>query len=317
MGSDKGRAIASAKQLNSILMVQDDLVSAVLGAATFESHIDWMKENILPEREYSKSTLDLYYLRFKQLVEAFGSTAIEEVNLHMISSLLEKQTPRVSNQLRQVAVDVFKVAMSRGLCQDNPAELTLKRVEKKARKRLTKEQFDLIYAEAPTWLKNAMDIALITLQRREDITLMRFENIKDGHLYVVQQKTKKHDSGYLKIKVGDKLGQVLRRCRDNVASPFIIHRRPEKIVKRETMDHWTQIKPEMVSRQFKKITDKVLSDMPSAERPTFHEIRALGIKQYKDKGLDPQQLAGHASEIMTKNYDSGHEEIRWIEVEAI
>jgi len=51
-------------------------------------------------------------------------------------------------------------------------------------------------------------------------------------------------------------------------------------------------------------------------RPTFHEIRALGIKQYKDSGIDPQELAGHSSKKMTNNYDSGHDEIRWVETKT-
>ncbi len=48
--------------------------------------------------------------------------------------------------------------------------------------------------------------------------------------------------------------------------------------------------------------------------PTFHEIRALGIKNYQDQGIDSQHLAGHASAQMTTNYDSRHEDIRWVEV---
>jgi hypothetical protein len=51
----------------------------------------------------------------------------------------------------------------------------------------------------------------------------------------------------------------------------------------------------------------------SGTAPSFHEIRGLGIKLYKDQGIDPQQLAGHASAQQTKNYDSGHDEIRWVE----
>jgi hypothetical protein len=31
----------------------------------------------------------------------------------------------------------------------------------------------------------------------------------------------------------------------------------------------------------------------SQERPTFHEIRSLGIKLYEDAGVDAQALAGH------------------------
>jgi hypothetical protein len=41
--------------------------------------------------------------------------------------------------------------------------------------------------------------------------------------------------------------------------------------------------------------------------PTFYEIIALGIKEM---GNNPQQLADHASVEMTKNYDSGHDDIR-------
>jgi hypothetical protein len=74
----------------------------------------------------------------------------------------------------------------------------------------------------------------------------------------------------------------------------------------------------MVYRQFKKVRDEldIFKSIPVEQRPTFHEIRALGIKLYKDAGENPQGLAGHASEVMTKNYDSGHDEIRWVKVEA-
>jgi len=44
--------------------------------------------------------------------------------------------------------------------------------------------------------------------------------------------------------------------------------------------------------------------------PTFHEIIALGIKGIREMGNNPQQLADHASAEMTKNYDSGHDDIR-------
>ena len=60
----------------------------------------------------------------------------------------------------------------------------------------------------------------------------------------------------------------------------------------------------------------VFQKIPPDQLPTFHEIRALGIKLYKDSGDNPQALAGHASEEMTKNYASGHDEIRWTEVKA-
>jgi len=318
LGSDEAKARVAAKRLNAILLPENDLVSGVLGNETLSQHIQWMRENILPEREYSQSTIEMYEIRFRQLErEIGGGRALDEVTVHMLSKVMEKLTPRTANQFRQVSVDVFRVAMSRGLCSDNPAEATLKRREKKSRKRLTYEQYLQIrnHGDMPQWMRNAMDVGLYSLQRRGDITQMKFSDIKDGSLYVIQEKTQKHDTAYLKINIGPELAQILRRCRDDINSPFIIHRRPEKIIKRKGM-HWTQIKPEMISRHFQKVAALVMPDTPADERPTFHEVRALGIKKYKDQKLEAKKLAGHSSDKMTNNYDSGHEEIRWVEVDA-
>lgn len=311
MGTNKAEAIEAAKQLNSILIKPSDLVSSILGSETLDRHIDWFKAEIIPTREYSAKTLEMYETKFRQLKEGLGNVNLEHIDVRDVSRVMESLTPRSAQQLRQVAVDLFSTAQGRGLIESNPAELTNKPVAKKQRKRLTKEQFDLVHEKAPLWLQNAMDLALITLQRREDITLMKFEDVREGYLYIVQGKTKKHDTGYLKIKVGTELDKLIKRCRDNVASPYLVHREPEKRVRREGM-HWTQIKPEMITRGFKLVSDKL-----GIKSTSFHEIRALGIKRYKDKGLEAQRLAGHSSEKMTKNYDSGHSDIRWIEAETL
>ena len=51
------------------------------------------------------------------------------------------------------------------------------------------------------------------------------------------------------------------------------------------------------------------------ERPTFHEMRSLGIKLYEDVGVDAQKLAGHTNRKMTDHYKKGHEN-EWTNVEA-
>lgn len=319
MGASRAAAIAAAKELNAMLMPDNDLVGKVLGRATVRQHAKWWLENIAPEREYKKSTLEMYQVQMRKLNAAMGDTAVEDVDVQDLAKLLEDHSARTANQIRQVAVDLFRVAVSRGLRSDNPAEATLKRKEKKARKRLTQDQYDAIHARCPAWAQNAMDLALITLQRRGDVARMKFENVRDGKLYVVQEKTEKYDTGYLAIAVGPKLDKVIKRCRDNLASPYLVHRRPERKIKdRAGMDHWTQVKPQMITRAFAEARDEsgLFDGVPENERPTFHEIRALGIKNLKDKGVDPQKLAGHATAKMTSNYDSGHDEIRWTEVAA-
>ena len=83
------------------------------------------------------------------------------------------------------------------------------------------EGLKAIRDKSPRWLKNAIDLALITAQRRGDILDMKFEDVRDGYLYVVQNKTEKaSDAGWLKIKVTDQLSEVITRCRDDILSPY-------------------------------------------------------------------------------------------------
>lgn len=311
MGRDKVKAIEAAKQLNAILMPSSNLVSEVLGVETLGNHITWFKREIVPSRDYSDKTLEMYATKFKQLKEGLGeSTPLEQISVKEIADLMSTLTPRSAQQLRQVAADLFNTAAGRGLIDSNPAELTNKPVAKKQRKRLTMEQFELIREASPLWLQNAMNLGLITLQRREDLSLMKFDDVRDGALFVIQHKTQKHDTGYLKIELGKELEALIKRCRDDIASPYLIHRKPEKRIRREGM-HWTQVTPEMITRTFKGVADSL-----GIKGTSFHEVRALGIKRYKDAGINPQSLAGHSSEKMTKNYDLGHSDIRWVEAET-
>jgi len=318
MGSNKVKAIQAAKLLNDTLMPHNDLVSNVLGVVTVTNHIEWFFKEIVPKREYAKNTLIMWTGKCSQIKAVLGDHPIESVSVKDISDLMATMTARPAQQLRQCAIDLFKTAAGRGLVESNPAELTNKPVDKKSRKRLTADQYKAILEASPLWLQNSMQIALITLQRRGDVSRMRFDGVKEGYLYVVQEKTQKHDTGYLKISVGDDLKKVVSECRDDTASPYLVHRKHQKRVERANCDHWTQVSPEMITREFKEIRDslEIFEGITMNTRPTFHEIRALGIKEYKDAGFDPQELAGHSSEKMTKNYDSGHGEIRWIETKT-
>ncbi|MCI8210640.1 hypothetical protein AUC61_13960 [Pseudomonas sp. S25] len=59
----------------------------------------------------------------------------------------------------------------------------------------------------------------------------------------------------------------------------------------------------------------------TGERPTFHEIRALGAWLYEQQKFPQeyiQALLGHADEKMTRHYQEGHDEkkIEYVEVGA-
>lgn len=320
MGTDRHKAISAAKQLNSRLMAGTDLVAAVLGdSVTLDAFLTTYEFQILPPRELAEATLSLYRIRFRQARKALGNKSLDTITIRDIAEFLDPMTPRSANQTRKILVDVFNHAAAKGLVQDNPAASTIARIEKKSRQRHTVEGLAKIREAAPVWLQNAIDLALVTAQRREDIVRMRFEDIRDGYLYVVQEKTKKStDAGWLRMQVTPQLQAIITRCRDEIASPFLIHRRPAAINPkyRKSKAHWTEVSCEMLTRAFKEARDvaKPYPKLSDAEQPTFHEIRALAVHLYKRDGKDAQRIAGHADEKMTKNYAKDHAEIIWTDV---
>ncbi|PSD32026.1 integrase [Stenotrophomonas maltophilia] len=186
--------------------------------------------------------------------------------------------------------------------------------------RLTLDVYRAIWDQAAPWLRNAMDLSLVTLLRREDVVTVKFADMCDGYLWVVPSKTEGSTNVRLKIALAGSLVDLVARCRDDVVSPFLIHRLPEKArpsdMRAKDRAHHTQVLPEQLSRAFAKARDAAGVDGRSP--PTFHEIRSLGGALLRDTGWTTEQvqaLMGHASKSMTEHYLAGHD-MPWLEVTA-
>ncbi|WP_455231652.1 tyrosine-type recombinase/integrase [Geopseudomonas aromaticivorans] len=318
-GRDREAAVDAAHHLNLEFMQTKDLVTMVLDAdaITLSDFIERYRTEILPERELEASTLELYKTRFRQINTALGHKAINRIELKEVADFLDDMPSRSSNQTRALLSNIFKCARAKGLVKENPAEQTMARIEKKARKRHTAEGLKAIREHSPQWLKNAIDLALIISQRRCDILDMKFEDVRDGYLYVVQKKTKnKSDAGWLKFNVTPELMEIIERCKDDIDSPFVIHRKPEKVFQNSGKEHFTKIDGRYLSRAFQEARKQAncYPNYKDEEMPGFHEIRGTSIKMYKRAGKDAQKIAGHASPEMTRNYLRDHEDIDWVEV---
>ncbi|WP_445572169.1 tyrosine-type recombinase/integrase [Pseudomonas sp. E102] len=319
-GSDRVKAIDAAKQLNLEFMRGADLVGAVLGSssATFSGFLDHYEAKVLPPRELAKGTLGLYAVHFRRFRKHFEGKALDQITIRMVAEMLDALTPRTANQCRALLIDIFNHAAAKGLCPDNPAASTINRIEKKQRKRHTVEGLKAIREKSPAWLQNAIDLALITAQRRTDILNMRFDGVREGFLYVVQQKTAKaSDAAWIRFKVTEELQAVISRCRDDIASPYLVHRRPDRLKQKQaqTKDHWTQVEERYLTRAFKEAREAAgcYKGWKEEEMPGFHEVRALSLHLYQKAGKDGQTIAGHASESMTRNYQKDHADIVWSE----
>jgi integrase len=77
--------------------------------------------------------------------------------------------------------------------------------------------------------------------------------------------------------------------------------------------HPFAILPDYLTKQFRKWRDEsgVYNHLKPRERPSFHNIQALGIMLYFKAGYPKEYimaLAGHATEVMTNHYIDGHEQ---------
>ncbi|MDO7897091.1 tyrosine-type recombinase/integrase [Pseudomonas citrulli] len=116
--------------------------------------------------------------------------------------------------------------------------------------------------------------------------------------------------------MGEALRTVVQEClRSPIASPFLIHYKP-RARRREQIEakaHWTAVTPDYLSKEFTKARDAAhaYDHMPPKQRPTFHEIRALGSWFYEQQKFEEsyvQALLGHADPKMTRHYQDGHGE---------
>ena len=325
MGKRRAQAIEAAKYLNAELLNPPSLSERVLARTqspeqqTFGEFVDWFEQDMLPTLGLAETTCKEYRNRLVHIKAALGSQLPIEMTVSDIALFIDNYSPQQSNNYRSLLNTLFKHAIARGLCENNPADATMKKKVRVMRQRLTLEAFTAIRTHAPQWMQNAMDLALLTLQRREDIAALQWTQIKDGAIWVQQKKVEKWGSGNIKIPLTPAIEQILERCRDGVPSHHVIHRQPQRRVKATGRTDANAVLPNMITKTFskaRKTSGFYAPELESAALPSFHEIRSLGALLYEEAGMPKtrvQALLGHTSEAMTDTYLDRHK-IRWNEV---
>ncbi|SAJ89140.1 tyrosine-type recombinase/integrase [Burkholderia multivorans] len=227
----------------------------------------------------------------------------------------EKRGAPMAAKIRSRLRDVLRSAMERGAIEvgKNPVEVTYKPKAVVKRSRLTLDTYRAILAEAKShkhrqWVANAIELALVTGQRLEDICRMTFENVHDGFLWVEQTKGRGPNRPKLCIPLtlslpaaGLTLDDVVKRCRDRVVSKHLIHF-SHAISKGKP---GSAVAPGTLSQAFKvaRIAAEIVTEKDRTP-PTFHELRSLAARLYSEQyGKDfAQSLLGHKSAAMTAVY---------------
>lgn len=275
----------------------------------------------------SKATRDIWNMRLDRYVEWIGRMDVSQVTVRDLDALLLDKAPDYEPYRchRLLLGELFVYAIGRGWREHalgNPAKALLppklaRQRSVKQRRRMSAAQFAAIRSAAPEWLQLAMDLSLLVGIRRGDICELKFSDFEDGFLRYVPSKTADlPNPAAIAVRLNAPLAELLSRARAlRPASDFFIHKNNSfaRVGAAQSRESPTQVLPEQLSRHFRTALRKVcdcdlFAGMTDAELPTFHEIRSLCARSYRDVGWPVsrvQKLLGHADESMTEHYQGG------------
>lgn len=333
LGRDLKLAIAKARLINAKIdqrRAEQDLMERLQdGGVTLAAWCDEFEEEYRADPARKSSTLKTVGYQLNAIRSApFAGKSLPNVTTLDISTWLKEQAkthPTMTALVRSRLMAVFRAAEARGHIGlgKNPVTPTDKPRVIVTRARLTLDDFNAILAKVREaglrWMENAMLLGLVTGQRREDLTKLRFAQVHDGFLWIVQGKGKTGHESKLMIPidiglpaVNMTIDDVVKQCRDAVVSKYIVHHVRAVGMSKPGMPVTT----DSLSTVFAQYRDLAEIKMGVDKTPTtFHEIRSLSARLYADAYGEEfaQALLGHKSGKMTALYrDSRGQE--WTEV---
>ena len=334
LGTNEAEAIAIATEANTrlaeqrtrqILAISDRIATSKGKAITTSTWLDRyqaIQDDRLKSGDIKLNTYKQKAKPVSLLRERAGMKFISSVDVRDIAQLLDEYItagqPRMAQVVRSVLIDVFKEAQHYGEVPPgyNPALATKQPRRKITRQRLSLEEWQKIFDIADAshrYMGNAMLLALVTAQRLGDISRMKFSDIWDDHLHVIQEKTGSKIAIPLSLRLNAinwSLRDVIARCRDYAVSPYLVH----FFRSTSQAERGAQVKSNTLTTNFSIARDLAEIDWGDGTPATFHEQRSFSERLYEAQGVDTQKLLGHKSPNQTARYhdDRGKE---WIKIQ--
>lgn len=299
---------------------------------------DWLpkiEKRIRQEEKFNTGTLKTFLNDVERLKSYGGDTYTKSIDLQFVNGFLEKFTEgksaNVYNRKISFLSKVFEYLVDESAMGDNPAQSKKKKpTGDKKRVRLTWDNLVKIHKASPRYLQIAIELAYETTHAVLEVHRMKYRDCSwldipqqieginvHGYMRIHRQKVHHLEASYVEIPITDKLKAIIERSReDRVLSPYIVHnigRYRDKLG--ENCDHPTQVSDKTLSRKFSEVRDNLglyAHIKVKRERASFHEIRALSARNFKDQGIDPQQRMAHKDPKSTMVYTENH--INWTRV---
>ncbi len=246
------------------------------------------------------------------IAPAFGGREVRSIRPWEVAAAIkavhDRGMLRTSRMMLSEIRAMLNVALIEGWIESNPAQGVKRLPAPVRRRRITLEQFLAIRSygqeHLQPWFAACITLALVTGQRRADISKARTSDVRDGHFYVEQQKTGARLAIPLALRldaincsVGEAIEACLRGGPPPAGDDYLL--RLSRHGRRGQ-----QVQPHNLSSRFCAACHAVLEPGGEGNPPSFHELRSLSARLYRAQGVDAQALLGHTKAGMTEIYEN-------------
>lgn len=247
--------------------------------------------------EVSLGTQKDYRFALDKLLVKFGEAPLDQVRSSHVTLYLDvrsKESRHRALREKTVLSMIFGWCIARDYCKTNPvAAIKTKRLPGRVDVYIEDDILDAVYAAGSVALKDAIDLAYFTGQRPADVLKMAETDLRDGSLYVRQNKTGKP----LRIEVAGDLELLVERMLER-KKQFAV--RPLQLLVDESGHPMTKAK-------LRSRFEAARAQVPGAEGFQFRDLRRKTASDLRDQTSieKSQALLGHKSVEMTEHYAAG------------
>ncbi len=251
------------------------------------------------------------------VLKHIGSYAIGAVKPLRIGKMVREiatGSPQTAKRALFEARAFFNEAILAGVIDSNPAAPIKSPKVRISRHRMSLEHWRAIRAwsavHQPPWVCRMLDLALVTAQRRSDLSTMGEDDVWGGHLHIIQFKTGTRLAlpvGLRLEAIGKSIADVINDCAEYAAPG-------QTFLRRQSGGH---LGDASLSARFEEAREGAGLHWETGSPPSLHECRSLSERLYREQGIDTRILLGHKHQAMTDAYndDRGLSAGKWIVLE--